>query len=71
MWIEVTKWEGEKVKGLLKNEPFNIPKLHGGQIVEIDESKIFDYIRRLPDGTQTGNETGAILEKMQGEEERR
>jgi len=71
MWVEVTTWDGEKIKGLLKNEPFNIPKLHGGQIVEIQQGTVFDYIRRLADGTQTGNETGKILEKMQGEEEKR
>lgn len=71
MWIEVTAWSDETIKGLLKNEPFNIPTLHSGEIVEIKQANAFDYIRRLPDGTQTGNETGVILERMPGSERSR
>jgi uncharacterized protein YegJ (DUF2314 family) len=63
MWVEVTSWKGDKIRGLLKNEPFNIPSLHGGQMVEVSESKVFDYIRRHADGTQEGNETGKLIEK--------
>ena len=65
MWVEITTWEGEKIKGVLKNEPFNIPSLHGGQIVNVKQQDVFDYIRRYPDGRQEGNETGAIIQKMQ------
>lgn len=67
MWVEVVSWKGNAIEGLLKNEPFNIPTLHGGQIVRVQESQVFDYIRRLPDGSQEGNETGKIIEKMQGQ----
>jgi hypothetical protein len=63
MWVEVTSWNGEKIRGLLKNEPFNIPDLHGGQVVEVSEGDIFDYIRLRADGKQEGNETGRIIEK--------
>jgi uncharacterized protein YegJ (DUF2314 family) len=65
MWVEITAWDGNNIKGLLKNEPFNIPSLHGGQIVEVKQADVFDYIRRHPDGRQEGNETGAIIQKMQ------
>jgi uncharacterized protein YegJ (DUF2314 family) len=65
MWVEITAWKGSAIKGLLKNEPFNIPTLHGGQIVEVNEGDIFDYIRTFPDGTQVGNETASIIMKMQ------
>lgn len=64
MWVEVTSWEGTKIKGILKNEPFNIPDLHGGQTVEISEDTVFDYIRRFPDGTEEGNETSKIIERQ-------
>lgn len=64
MWVEITAWHEDKIKGLLKNEPYNIPSLHGGQIVEINQQDIFDYIRRTADGKQEGNETGAIIQKM-------
>jgi uncharacterized protein YegJ (DUF2314 family) len=64
MWVEIIEWQGNSIKGLLKNEPFNVPSLHGGQIVEVSQEDIFDYIRNYPDGRQEGNETGAIIEKM-------
>jgi uncharacterized protein YegJ (DUF2314 family) len=64
MWVEVITWNGDKISGLLKNEPFNIPTLHGGQTVEVSESKVFDYIRRHADGTTEGNETSKIIEKL-------
>ncbi|MFA6903465.1 MAG: DUF2314 domain-containing protein [Gallionellaceae bacterium] len=70
MWVEITSWQEDKIKGLLKNEPFNIPSLHGGQIVEIRQQDIFDYIRRHPDGKEEGNETGTIIQKMQLEKSR-
>lgn len=69
MWVEVTEWQGKKIRGLLKNEPFDIPDLHGGQIVRVNEDEVFDYIRRFPDGRQEGNETGKIIAKMRGETE--
>jgi uncharacterized protein YegJ (DUF2314 family) len=65
MWVEITAWNGNDIKGLLKNEPFNIPSLHGGQIVEIRQQDVFDFIRRYADGREEGNETGAIIRKMQ------
>lgn len=70
MWVEVTEWKGKRIRGLLRNEPFDIPGLHGGQIVRVNEDEVFDYIRRFPDGAQDGNETGRIIEKMQGPTER-
>lgn len=32
MWVEITTWQGDRISGLLKNEPRDIPTLHGGQI---------------------------------------
>jgi uncharacterized protein YegJ (DUF2314 family) len=65
MWVEITAWEGANIKGILKNEPFNIPSLRGGQIVKVKQEDIFDYIRQYPDGRKEGNETGAIIQNMQ------
>lgn len=63
MWVEVTSWNGDSITGLLKNEPFQIPNLHAGQIVEVSEADVFDYIRRHADGTSEGNETGKLIEQ--------
>lgn len=68
MWVEVTSWKGNTIKGLLKNEPFEIPDLHAGQEVEISQEDVFDFIRRKPDGTEEGNETGKVIEKLQAAE---
>ena len=68
MWVEVTAWEGDSIEGLLANEPFNIPDLQAGQQVEVSEADVFDYIRKLPDGTTEGNETAKLFEQ-QGEDE--
>jgi len=65
MWVEVTSWGNSKIKGLLENEPSYIPDLHGGQIVDVRENDIFDYIREYPDGRREGNTTGEILKKME------
>lgn len=65
MWVEITGWNGDNIKGLLKNEPSSIPSLHNGQIVEVKQQDVFDFIRQFPDGHQEGNETGAIIQKLQ------
>lgn len=63
MWVEVNSWKDGKITGPLQNEPFNIPDLHAGQIVEISEADVFDYIRKHPDGTTEGNETARLIEE--------
>lgn len=65
MWVEVISWENGTIKGLLKNEPFNIPDLKGGAMVRISQADIFDYIREYPDGTSEGNETGNLIRKFE------
>jgi uncharacterized protein YegJ (DUF2314 family) len=66
MWVEVTSWKDNKIVGLLSSEPFLIPSLHGGQIVDVCEGDVFDYIHKRADGTTEGNETGKIIEKRKG-----
>lgn len=63
MWVEVSSWQGDKIAGLLKNEPFDIPTLHAGQIVEVSQSDVIDYIRRRADGSADGNETEKVIQK--------
>ena len=65
MWVEVTSWKGDKIKGHLRNDPFEIPNLHSGQVVNVRQAEVFDYIRHYSDGSEEGNETGAIIAKMQ------
>nr|WP_295770663.1 DUF2314 domain-containing protein [Rhodoferax sp.] len=65
MWVEVTQWQGNQISGMLRNQPLDAPTLKAGQIVNIKEDEVFDYIRRNPNGKSEGNETSEILRKMQ------
>lgn len=66
MWVEVARWNGDTIEGLLKNEPVEVANLHAGQMVKVSQAKVFDYMRRYPDGREEGNETSKIIERMQG-----
>jgi len=63
MWVEVITWEKKAITGLLKNEPYYVPELRAGSIVEINQNDVFDYIRELADGTSEGNETDEIMKR--------
>jgi uncharacterized protein YegJ (DUF2314 family) len=65
MWVEVHSWKNGKIKGVLDDVPERVPYLHSGQIVEVKEAEVFDYIRHFPDGHDEGNTTRNIIEKMQ------
>ena len=65
MWVEVLSWQGNNIRGILKNEPYHIPNLKGGSEVLVKQNKVFDYIRSYPDRESEGNETGALILKSQ------
>jgi uncharacterized protein YegJ (DUF2314 family) len=64
MWVEVTKWQGSSIEGILQNEPYEITDLRAGSKVVVSQLDIFDYILYKPDGSMEGNETGEIIEKQ-------
>src|SRR6185437_16903293 len=65
MWVEVTRWRGKTITGTLDNNPAEIPDLKAGQVVQIWQDDVFDYIRRFSDGRIEGNTTGPILKKLE------
>lgn len=65
MWVEVSQWQGNRITGMLRNQPRDVPTLKAGQMVNIKQDEVFDYIRRNPNGKQEGNDTGEILNKIQ------
>lgn len=62
MWVEVVRWDGDKIDGILQNDPFDVPALKSGSRVEVKASEIFDYVLSKSDGSQEGNETSKLLE---------
>lgn len=71
MWVEVVRWDGDAIEGVLNNEPFEVPELHAGQRVRGKTDDVFDYLYLRTDGSTEGNQTSEIIERMQGEVERR
>jgi uncharacterized protein YegJ (DUF2314 family) len=65
MWVEVVRWNGDTISGILQNQPFNVPTLKSGARVEVQAEEIFDYTLKRRDGSEEGNETGRIMERRQ------
>jgi len=61
MWVEVVRWEGKTIYGVLLNEPAAVSKLVPGAKVEVAEDEVFDYMLTHADGTSEGNETQELL----------
>lgn len=66
MWIEVTRWQGVQLEGILQNDPFEVPGLTAGARVKVEQGSLFDYIHIRADGTEVGNETGKLMLKREG-----
>jgi uncharacterized protein YegJ (DUF2314 family) len=67
MWVDVARWRAGVVEGTLANTPDDVPELKAGAVVKVNEKDLFDYIRHLPDGGTEGNETGALMKKLQSQ----
>ncbi len=67
MWVEVVSWKGDRVEGILQNDPYYVPGLKAGSRVAFSEADVVDFLHTLPDGTEEGNETGKILMRRDGE----
>jgi len=63
MWIAVSAWEGDVVRGYLENEPYDVKSLRMGAKVEVKQDSIADYVWRKADGTSEGGESSEILHR--------
>jgi uncharacterized protein YegJ (DUF2314 family) len=67
MWIAVTDWSGDVVRGRLQNEPAFVKSLRVGAKVEVKQASIADYRWLKADGTlKEGGESSEILRRRQG-----
>ena len=60
LWIDVQKWDGTRVEGVLVNEPLGVPNLERGSHVVVQESAILDYSFVGEDGVEQGDLTRAF-----------
>jgi uncharacterized protein YegJ (DUF2314 family) len=65
MWIDVSGWEGDVVRGYLDNDPYYIKSLKAGAKVEVKQASLTDYVWSKADGTKEGGESSAILERRE------
>jgi len=63
MWVEITEWKGDQIKGMLRSDPRHVPSLKAGQMVQARQAEVFDYLRVFPDGRTEGNESSKLLEQ--------
>jgi uncharacterized protein YegJ (DUF2314 family) len=64
MWVEVTKWKGDVIEGVLQNDPEKVRGLRAGQRVKVHQQDVFDYLHHFSDKRTEGNTTGEIIRKM-------
>jgi len=65
MWIDVLRWKGTTIEGVLQNDPAAVSGLKSGARVTAEEESIFDYMLKHRDGTTEGNTTGALMERRE------
>lgn len=61
MWVELTRWDGDVLAGVLMNEPYDVPDLRKGQTVTVKRADVFDYVWKRADGTREGNTTAKFV----------
>lgn len=61
LWVEVTSWSGDRLKGVVANEPYNVPGLRKGDTVDVVQGDVFDYVWKRADGTREGNWTRGFV----------
>jgi uncharacterized protein YegJ (DUF2314 family) len=68
MWIAVTRWAEERLRGTLVNDPQYRPDLRAGQMVEIGEDGVYDWLIVHTDGQMEGGYTNRVLEQQEADD---
>ena len=66
MWLEVTTFTKDQLRGTLANEPQNIKDLRIGAKVETSLPQVSDYLYTHPNGSVEGGESNRILLRRLG-----
>jgi uncharacterized protein YegJ (DUF2314 family) len=65
VFIHVTSWKGEKIRGTIANDLNVVKKFKRGQSIEFDEASVLDWTISKADGTEEGNFIGKFLDSQQ------
>lgn len=61
LWVEVQRWQGSILRGVVATEPSRTRSVRKGQEVTIDQAQVFDYVWKRADGSREGNGTAGFL----------
>jgi uncharacterized protein YegJ (DUF2314 family) len=61
LWVEVQRWQGSILRGIVATEPSRTRSVRKGQEVTIDQAQVFDYVWKRADGSREGNGTAGFL----------
>ncbi len=61
LWVEVHKWQGSVLTGVVVTQPSKTKSVQRGQSVNVEQGQIFDYVWKHADGTREGNTTAPFV----------
>jgi uncharacterized protein YegJ (DUF2314 family) len=61
MWVEVKRWDGGHMTGILSNDPFYVKTLHEGDKVNVEQAQVADYVYRRRGAPAEGGDSDRII----------
>jgi uncharacterized protein YegJ (DUF2314 family) len=61
MWVEVKRWDGGHMTGVLGNDPFYVKSLHQGDKVNVEQAQVADYVYRRRGAPAEGGDSDRII----------
>ena len=62
MWVEVKRWDGGKMTGVLTNDPFYVKTLHQGDKVSVEQAQVADYIFKRRGAAPEGGDSDRVID---------
>ncbi len=60
LWIEVARWQDGSLSGTLVTEPTEVPGVRKGDMLNVRQADVYDYVYRRADGSRSGSLTKAF-----------
>lgn len=62
LWVELQRWEGSILGGVVVTQPSTTRSVQKGQSVTVEQAQVFDYVWKHADGSREGNTTAPFLQ---------